>query len=178
MAEWGEDFEAFLAVELPRLLRLGYALTGNRHDAWDLAQETLITTGMHWGRVRRKGAAGAYARTTLVRLNIRRWHKREREVLGDVPDTTANGSLDTIPGLSPDVTAALYSLGPRQRSTVVLRHLYDMSLTQIAVEMDCSLGTVKSQLSRAESRLRERLTPGSETVAGPAASTREGAPDA
>jgi predicted DNA-binding protein YlxM (UPF0122 family) len=43
---------------------------------------------------------------------------------------------------------ALMRLGRRQRTTVVLRHLYDMNLQEIADHMGCSVETVKSQLSR------------------------------
>lgn len=39
-------FEEFVDAEMPRLLGLARALTGNGHDAWDLAQETLVRVGL------------------------------------------------------------------------------------------------------------------------------------
>ncbi len=165
MAAESADFESFVAVALPRLVRLGNALTGNPHDAWDLAQETLLRVGSSWKRLERSGSAERYARTTLVRLNISRWRQLRREVLGGAPDRAAPILADQVPVLSTPIQQALMSLGPRQRTTVVLRHLYAMSLREIADEMGCSLGTVKSQLSRAEARLRAEL----ETTHSPSA---------
>ena len=78
-------------------------------------------------------------------------------MLGDTPDTPSAEAVDQVPSLSPPIQQALLALGPRQRTTVVLRHLYDLSLAEIAAEMDCWVGTVKSQLSRAEAQLRARL---------------------
>ena len=110
-----------------------------------------------WRRLNRSGSPSGYARTTLVRLNISRWRRLRREVLGDTPDTPSAAAVDQVPSLSPPIQQALLALGPRQRTTVVLRHLYDLSLAEIAAEMDCWVGTVKSQLSRAEAQLRARL---------------------
>lgn len=172
--EWSEDFEAFAAAELPRLLRLGHAVTGSSHDAWDLAQETLVTMGVRWNRIRRHGGAPSYARTTLVRLAIRSSHKRRREAPTPDLDRVDGPAAEPVPGLSTEMTAALNALGARQRTTVVLRHVYDLSLTQIADEMDCSLGTVKSQLSRAEHRLRSELAQALATGADPAAAVPKG----
>jgi RNA polymerase sigma-70 factor (sigma-E family) len=157
MADETDDFESFVAVALPRLVRLGNALTGSPHDAWDLAQETLLRVGARWNHLERSASAERYARTTLVRLNISRWRGLRREVLGGAPDRAEAVLTDQVPRVSAPIQDALMTLGPRQRTTVVLRHLYGLSLREIADEMDCSLGTVKSQLHRAEERLRTHL---------------------
>ena len=155
MSDWDEEFETFVVLEQPRLLRLGYALTGSQHDARDLAQDTLVAVGLNWRKVKRSSAASAYARTTLVRLNIRRWRRGRHEVLVEPPDAAAAGADDSVPGLSRELTAALNSLGSRQRTTIVLRHIYDLSLIQIAAEM--SSRSAPSRVScRAPSRAYER----------------------
>jgi RNA polymerase sigma factor (sigma-70 family) len=51
---------------------------------------------------------------------------------------------------------ALMSLPVRQRSVVVLRFWLDMTETQVAEVLGCSVGTVKSQASRALAKLRVR----------------------
>ncbi|WP_342743466.1 sigma factor [Nonomuraea wenchangensis] len=52
------------------LLRYGYVLTGNRHDAADLVQEALVRLCGAWARVRRKDSPHSYVRTTMARLHI------------------------------------------------------------------------------------------------------------
>jgi DNA-directed RNA polymerase specialized sigma24 family protein len=79
--------------------------------------------GVHWGRIRRHGAAPAYARTTLVRLAIRSSHKRKREAPTPDLDRVDSPAVQPVPGLSPEMTEALNALGVRQRTTVVLRHV-------------------------------------------------------
>ena len=78
-------FAEFAEAEVSRLLGLAYALTGDRHDAWDLTQETLLRVGLKWRRIDAGNPAG-YARTVLVRLNLDRARRRKRERLGDVPE--------------------------------------------------------------------------------------------
>jgi RNA polymerase sigma factor (sigma-70 family) len=53
------------------------------------------------------------------------------------------------------VREALGSLPDRQRAVVVLRLFDDLSEAQVAQVLNCPVGTVKSQLSRALARLRE-----------------------
>lgn len=74
------EFAEFAQAETPRLLGLGYALTGNPHDAWDLTQEALVRVGTRWRRLAAQNPGG-YARTVLVRLNIDRARRARREVL-------------------------------------------------------------------------------------------------
>src|SRR4051812_11186216 len=171
-------FESFVDHELAKLLRFGYQLTGTRHDAWDLTQDALVRVGEHWGRLRLEQAGAQYARTTMVRLNINRWHRRRREILGELPERPVDSPAEQIPTLSSAVRTGLMELGPRQRTTVVLRHLYDMPLREIAETMGCSLGTVKSQLSRGEANLRQRLRPdpGSDPAPPPAAAAADISP--
>ncbi|MGO4423932.1 sigma-70 family RNA polymerase sigma factor, partial [Streptomyces sp. MCAF7] len=49
---------------------------------------------------------------------------------------------------------ALAGLPPRQRQAVVLRYWEDLSESQVAVAMGCSVGTVKSQAAKGLAKLR------------------------
>jgi RNA polymerase sigma-70 factor, ECF subfamily len=53
------------------------------------------------------------------------------------------------------VWKALSSLSPQQRAMFFLRHVEEMPLTQIAETLEVSVGSVKTQLSRATRKLRE-----------------------
>ena len=149
------DFADFVSARLPALLAYGYVLSGSRHDAQDLAQEALARAGARWGRIRRQGAAEAYVRTTMSRLQIDSGRKRSREWLTDrVPEPAqkADGIEQVISDAA--LWSALAELGPRQRAVVVLRYREQLSEAEIADRLGISVGTVKSQLSRALSRLR------------------------
>lgn len=146
------EFEEFAAAELPRLLGLSFALTGNPHDAWDLTQETLLRVGSRWSRVA-DGNPGGYARTTLVRLNVdrlRRW-RRERPGDGAEPPVFLEEPLDA------ELLAALGQLPRQQRAAVALRFLDDLDHATIARHLGCSEVTARTHVSRGLARLRDLM---------------------
>jgi RNA polymerase sigma-70 factor (sigma-E family) len=150
------DFADFVNADATRLLRIAYLLTGDREAAEDLLQDTLERVYVAWPRVENPFA---YARTALVRRSANRWRDRIRrpeaplDAAGDVPhDDGADGS-ERIAHRD-QLTRALARLGPRQRAAVVLRYLEDLSEVETAAALGCSVGTVKSQTSRALARLR------------------------
>lgn len=53
------------------------------------------------------------------------------------------------------IVAALAALPRRQREVVVLRFWLDLTEVQVAAILGCSVGTVKSQASRALAKLRQ-----------------------
>ena len=76
-------FEAFLAANGHALLRLAFLLTGNRHDAEDLLQDTLTDIYRHWTKVSQTHVPHAYARRMLVNRhtsNPRRRSSTERPI--------------------------------------------------------------------------------------------------
>lgn len=148
------DFEVFVDVQAPQLLRLARALTGgNEHDAWDLTQETLTRVGMRWRRLRAENPAG-YARTVLIRLNVDRLRRLRRErPTPDAPEIA--GPEPSTPGIASWLYQGLQSLSAKQRTVLALRFAEDMDIATIARSMSCSEGTVKSHLSRGLQRLRQ-----------------------
>ncbi len=148
-----EGFADFAAAQLPRLLGLAHALTGNPHDAWDLTQETLVRMAERWRRSQFE-EPGAYARTVMVRLNIDRVRRVRREL--PLPRRVAEEApVQAVGDLDPWLVEALATLSPRQRTALALRYVEDLDVRGIAARMRCSEGTVKSQLSRGTERLRE-----------------------
>ena len=91
----------------------------------------------------------------MIHENSKRFRKqRVREDLrADVPEsgTAADDSLTDRAALRD----ALSRLGPRQRAVIVLRFWLDMSEAATAQALNCSVGTVKSQTSRALATLRK-----------------------
>jgi RNA polymerase sigma-70 factor (sigma-E family) len=151
-----DDFADFVNADATRLLRVAYLLTGDREAAEDLLQDTLERVYVAWPRV---DNPFAYARTALVRRSANRWRDRLRRpeaplaAAGDVAHDEGADAAERIAHRD-QVTRALGRLGPRQRAVVVLRYLEDLSEAETAAVLGCSVGTVKSQTSRALVRLR------------------------
>jgi RNA polymerase sigma-70 factor (ECF subfamily) len=57
------------------------------------------------------------------------------------------------------VQAAVASLPPKLRFVLLLRYFDDLSYTDMAAALNCSVGTVASRLSRAHRLLAKRLAP-------------------
>jgi len=151
-----EVFDEFARARMPELLRFGYALTGNPHAAADLVQDALERTMLAWPRVEKQGDPEGYVRRIMVNRNISIWRRRRRETLVlDVPEDVGRGG-DVEPAVRDlALWERVRALPPRQRTVIVLRYYEDMSETQIAAVMGSSVGTVKSQASRALAALRK-----------------------
>lgn len=159
-----QSFADFVDGQLPALLGYARALTGDDADAWDLVQEALVRVGTRWERVDRDGNPAGYVRTTLVRLNIDRHRRLRREDLRAVPPDRVVIETPNLE-IEPWLLEALRSLPARQRTALVLRYVDDLDLQRIADAMGCSVGTVKSQLSRGRAVLRA-LAPEDSWAAG------------
>ncbi|HEX4816462.1 MAG TPA: SigE family RNA polymerase sigma factor [Nonomuraea sp.] len=150
-------FDGFVAEQTDALLRYGYVLTGNPHDAADLVQEALVRLCGAWSRVRRKDSPYSYVRTTMARLHISVWRRRRREHLTREPPDRVHH--ETFP---PDEEHGLWeelaALPRRQRAVLVLRYYEQLSDAEIAKVLGISPGTVRSQAFRGLAKLRSSLS--------------------
>ena len=155
------EFTEFMLGCWPRLVRLGFALTGDRDLAEDLAQTALTRACASWPRVRRAGEPDAYVSKIVVNASRDRFRKRRvDEVLTtSPPEPRAADGYGGLRGIEDRSTllAALMSLPAGQRAAVVLRYWLDLTETQAAAVLGCSVGNVKSQASRALAKLRQSL---------------------
>ncbi|MFF5246445.1 SigE family RNA polymerase sigma factor [Streptosporangium sp. NPDC000095] len=146
-------FAGFVAERGDALLRYGYVLAGNPHDAADLVQEALLRLRAAWPRLRAKDNPESYVRTTMARLHTATWRLRRRELLAwDPPE---HGYHDTPPGEDERaLEEALAGLPRKQRVVLVLRYYEGLTDEEIATALKISRGTVRSQASRALGKLR------------------------
>ena len=157
MAPDDDGFRRFVVEQRQSLLRTAYLLTGDHGHAEDLVQTALLKTYRHWARVTAKGDPTAYVRRVLVTTHTS-WRRRlssTEQVIETLPDQAAAA----VPDRDEERVRALRELPPRMRAVVVLRFFEDRSEAQTAELLGCSVGTVKTQSSRAMARLRELLTP-------------------
>ena len=161
------DFESYVALRWGRLVRTAYLLTGDHHEAEDLVQAALAKTYPAWHRISRLEAPDAYVHRTLVNTHLSRIRKRRvvHLLTSRLPERAARDSAAGQVEERTLLLAALAELPSRQRAVVVLRYWEDMSEQEVAEVLDCTVGTVKSQASRALRKLRTHpalavLTPG------------------
>lgn len=157
----GAEFGEFMHSRWPSMVRLAYGLTGDQGHAEDLAQTAFARAYAAWPRVRRAGNPEAYVRQIVINENRNRFrrHRVAEHVTDRVPDQGGVDCAQTL-GERSALMAALRALGPRQRAVVVLRYWLDLTEAETAAALGCSVGTVKSQASRALLRLRADLVDG------------------
>lgn len=151
------SFEDLVAARAPALLRTAVMLTGNRADAEDLLQTTLLQAHRHRDALVRMSAPAAYLRRILVNAHLQGLRARGRR-------PTLAPALDDAPAPDPAPPPALgamwqhlTTLPPRQRAVLVLRYYEDLPDRDIADLLGCGESTVWSTAFRALATLRERL---------------------
>jgi RNA polymerase sigma-70 factor (sigma-E family) len=157
MAGDDQDFLDFFADQYWPLRRVGFLLTGDWHEADELAQEAMARTYAAWGRVRQHDRAGAYARKVLLnryRSLARRAKVEARHLLTSRPQDRYEPDFS---GDSRLLWEALQHLPKRQRSAIVLRFYLDLPEAEVARLLGVPNGTVKSWTHRGLARLRDRL---------------------
>ena len=148
-----DGFEEFVAGASPRLLRTAYLLTRDAGHAEDLLQAALTKTWLAWRRVR--GDPEPYVRRIIVNTYATWWRRRWRgeEPTNVLPEQAGSSPQEAVDE-SDRLWRALGTLPRRQRAALVLRFYEDMTEAQVAHVLGVSVGTVKSQTSKALARLR------------------------
>ena len=162
------------------LCRLAAMLLDDASSAEEVVQEAFVRLYSSWWRIRKFEAAPAYLRTIVMNLcRSRLRHKRvqfnaERVMVADMhtdsrlaadgENSGAGRSVspggeyagrDESEGVADmmQVANAVSALPPRQKAVTVLRYWDDLPESEIATVLGCSVGTVKSQLSKARGTL-------------------------
>jgi RNA polymerase sigma-70 factor (sigma-E family) len=155
-AELDAEFREFMHARWPTMVRLAYGLTGDQGHAEDVAQTAFARAYASWPRVSRSGNPDAYLRRIVVNENRNRFRKhRVAERLTDSPPEHVSADATRAYDERSALFAALQRLGPRQRAVIVLRYWLGLTEAEAAAALNCSVGTVKSQASRALATLRQ-----------------------
>lgn len=153
-------YEAFVAAQGDGLVKLAYAICGDRGRAEDAAQEALIRVYQRWSRL---SDPLAYARRTAINATRDDWRRSVRS-------ERAHREATRLPSRETDdpqerfvansaLMDALDDLPHGQRAVIVLRYFNQLSEAETAATLNITTGTVKSQAARALARMREALSP-------------------
>ncbi len=154
------------------IYRLAYRYSRSQQDAEDIMQDTFI-----------KAFKGINKFDFSISTNFSAWiyqigyncsmdylRKRKKRRVDKIESLTDFHSEPESQDSSPEATAianqtmrqvksALNILSPKQRVIFDLRHLQHKALKDISNRLQCSQSTVKKQLQRAVSKLRNQLEP-------------------
>jgi RNA polymerase sigma-70 factor (ECF subfamily) len=149
------SFDEMFADLFRSAYRVAFRLLGSREDAADCAQEACARACADWRKLSRRGSPVPWVVRVSSNLAIDRWRKARTARVHDTSPTLTE--LDPDPERL-DLYRALDALPRRQRDIVVLRYFADMTEADVAAELGCSVGTVKSNASRGRAALRALLT--------------------
>jgi len=151
-----------------------YQMTRNDADAADLTQEVFVRAYRALPRLQTPEAFTSWLYRIAVNLSRNWLRDRGRvrvESLEQPGEEGEEGNTREIadPNSDPAVLAqtrdmqervqkAIAGLSPDHRRVVTLHHLEGMPVEEIARIVGCSIGTVKSRLSRAREHLRRKLS--------------------
>lgn len=169
-------FEKLVAQYQNKIYALAYRYMGNEEDAYDMAQEALIKAfrSLRSFKGNSSFSTWLYRVTTNVCLDELRRRKRRIVPLSlDEPLATREGDevekeiADSSPGVdilyeqkefAQYIQELLNEMKPEHKTAIVLRDVMEFSYEEIAEILNCSMGTVKSRISRAREVLRKKLS--------------------
>jgi RNA polymerase sigma factor (sigma-70 family) len=159
------SWEQVVQEHSPRVYRLAYRLTGNRHDAEDLTQEVFVRVFRSLSSYT-PGTFEGWLHRITTNLFLDQVRRKQRIRFDALPDDASDRLAGTEPGperawehnnLDHDVQAALDTLPPEFRAAVVLCDIEGLSYEEIAATLDVKLGTVRSRIHRGRAALRQAL---------------------
>lgn len=169
-----EAFEKLILSYQKKVYTIAYRYMGRREEAEDLAQEAFIKVYRSLKTFRGDSSFSTWLYhvvTNVCRDALRKNSRKLEEDSLDCAVTTEKGEIrreivdwSMSPALLYEqkelgefLQSLIDQLSPEYKAVIVMREIQDMSYDEIAQAMDCSLGTVKSRLSRARKTLRDMI---------------------
>lgn len=154
-----------------KIYGLAYRFMGNHADASDLAQETFIRIYQALARFRGDSSFSTWmyrVAANACRDELRKRQRRRNVSMEEIIEASPANVPVADNNYSPEETAqrhevqrqvqdCLNELSEDHRLILVLREIQGMSYDEIAEALQCSLGTVKSRISRARNALKEKM---------------------
>jgi RNA polymerase sigma-70 factor (ECF subfamily) len=158
------QYEQWVRLYAPELLRFAYRLSGQRHIAEDLLQETFVEA---WRSIAKQKQADK-ARAWLYQILRYRYshflrdnrHHRQTTALPQQFGHASDVSQHPLEKMAEQdvLQSALRTLSPMLRETFLMVFVQGLSCREVAEEMHIPLGTVLSRLDSARRTMREHLS--------------------
>ncbi len=153
------EFDEFYTASFRRVTGQVYAMIGDYDEATECTQEAFARAWAHRRKLDRAEHPEAWVRTTAYRLAVSRWRRRKRGERS--PDRALQQSgTAVVPAVDEAhvaLVAALRQLPEAQRQALVLHHIADLPVQQVAAEVGVPEGTIKARLSRGRTALAALL---------------------
>ena len=149
------DFDDAFRAEYPGIVRVVAPIVGSVADAEGLVQDAFVKAFTRWGRIGRYDRPGAWVQRVAIRDAVR-FARR-----GSAADPVLGSGGDPVAGIADqvDLQRALLTLSARQRACVVLHHLADWPVSEVADALGCAEATVRVHLHRGRQALADTLRP-------------------
>ena len=152
------QFDEFYTASFARVTGQVYAMIGDRDEAEECVQEAFVRAWAHRRKLEQADHPEAWVRTTAYRLAVSRWRRTR---LGRRPADRARGAATVSAAPSEThvaLVSALRQLPENQRRALVLHHIADLPVQEVARELGAPEGTVKARLSRGRTALAALLS--------------------
>lgn len=154
-------FDELYEREWPGLVGALTYVCGDRTEAADCVQEAFLRAWENRRRLDRD--AGGWVRTVALRVAVSRWRKTRSGATAWLrhhaqPERRRGVDEDAL-AVDHEVLAALRGLPDAQREALVMHHVMDMSVDDVAQVLACPVGTVKARLARGRAAMAVRLRP-------------------
>jgi RNA polymerase sigma-70 factor, ECF subfamily len=163
-----DDFAEFYEASYRRMVALVAAMTGDRSQAEDIAQEAFARALTRWPQVARYDLPEAWVRRVAIRLTVDAGRRMRRAVrlsarlAAGEPGSGRGDSGDPLAATA--LSVALLRLPLPQRQVLVLYYLADLPVQEIARDCGVSPSTIRSRLAAGRDRLERELKERDEEV--------------
>jgi len=165
-----EAFRMLFEQNRQRIFSLAFQYTKNAEDAEDILQETFIKTYSFLDKYQTENDSGFSSWIYRIGINCSidylRRKKKTKHDFSDWDSVEKTYSDDNhsnpehsarLEELREKISVLVDMLSPRQRMVFILKHYQQLSIKEIAELLDCSEGSVKKQLFRAISAIKNPL---------------------
>ncbi|MBI4942096.1 MAG: sigma-70 family RNA polymerase sigma factor [Actinobacteria bacterium] len=149
-------FVTFYEASYARIVGQILVVVGSRAEAEDITQEAFIRAAARWDRISEYDAPEAWVRRVAMNLAINTVQRTRRRTLilmrGHRETTAPEPSIERVA-----LADAMARLPLRYRAVIALHYMADLSVQQVADELDLPPATVRTRLARGRRRLAELL---------------------